>query len=223
VAVADGAGSAVLSRLGSRVAVAAAMRELTAPMPSEARLPQLLAAAAVAASEALEVTAAEHGVPLADLSTTLLLTVLSPGSQPTVACLQIGDGVIACRNGAAIQPLAGIDRGEYAGQTLFVSPTRVQQAELAARTKLHNLPAAQWLLVATDGVTDPYWETETTLHDPSSWEPIEAAISSAMTADDDDSAELCLAQWLDAFTPGHHDDRTLVLLLPPVAASEGPR
>jgi serine/threonine protein phosphatase PrpC len=215
VAVADGAGSAALSRLGSHVAVEAAIRTLDAgllvltPEALQARLGH----AALAANAALHNVAQEHGVPLNDLATTLLLCVLVPAPQAMLACLQIGDGAIAACDGTRIYPLCNPDRGEYASQTVFVSDARVEPRELAARIHVQALGSAHWVLLATDGVTDPYLETEQAMHDAQCWAPLAAELERAATAAPD-SAEQCLVQWLDAFTPGHHDDRTLVLLHP---------
>ena len=221
VAVADGAGSAPLSRLGSRVAVEAALQliaqraaQYSDATLTDARLEAWLAAAAVASWGAIETAADQQGATLTDLSTTLLLGLLVTTDAPRFACLQIGDGVIACHDAAGIRPLADVDRGEYSSQTVFVSAARVQPKELATRIHVHTLRAPRWILLATDGVTDPYLETEQALHDAQCWAPLDTALSRAAGHADADAAERELAEWLDAFTPGHHDDRTLVLLHP---------
>jgi serine/threonine protein phosphatase PrpC len=237
MAVADGAGSASLARLGSAVAVEAAVRVLAAPSkdaPTMDSLRTSLAGAAVAAAQALQAAAAREGAALAALSTTLLLAVLVPeglapdglvadgivpGEVPVLACLQIGDGVIACSDRAGIRALAAADCGEYASQTRFVSAECVQPHELAARITVHALQAPCWILLASDGVTDPYLESEQALHDARCWAPIDGVIARAAAAPDCGSAEQLLSAWLDEFTAGHHDDRTLLLLLPTPAAS----
>jgi serine/threonine protein phosphatase PrpC len=219
VAVADGAGSASLSRLGSRIVVEAAIRALGAgPLPPAHELTPdalraRLAQAALAANAALHGVVERQGVQLADLATTLLLGVLVPGPQTLLACLQIGDGAIAACDGTRIYPMCTPDRGEYAGQTMFVSNARVAPQELAVRIHVQALPPTQWVMLATDGVTDPHLETEQAMLDAQCWAPIAAQLEQAAAADPD-SAEQLLAQWLDAFTPGHHDDRTVVLLHP---------
>jgi serine/threonine protein phosphatase PrpC len=216
VAVADGAGSAALARLGSRVAVQAAMQALGvvgAQAPTQESLHSQLRSAAVLANQALEISAAAQGVPLSDLSTTLLLLLLVPGPEPLVACLQIGDGVIAACDHERIEPLLVADRGEYASQTAFVSAGRVQAHELVSRIRVQVLPGTRWLLVATDGVTDPFLETDQALHEAQCWAPIDAQLTRATQADVEPARAL-LCEWLESFTRGHHDDRTLVLLHP---------
>lgn len=225
VAVADGAGSASLARLGSRIAVEAAMQVLLggpALTPSAEHLQVYLASAAVAASHALESVALEQGIALTELSTTLLLCLLVPAPVPLFACLQIGDGVIATGDDDGIRPLAAPDRGEYASQTRFLSAARVQPEELAARITVHALRSPRWVIAATDGVSDPYLETEQALHEPACWAPIDAVLAQAAAAPDADAGEQLLTQWLDGFTPGHHDDRTLVLLQAEAPAVRGP-
>jgi serine/threonine protein phosphatase PrpC len=223
MAVADGAGSASLARLGSRVAVAAALQAMAVhpdDMPTEASLQGCLGSAAASAASSLQQAAERQRVPAAELSTTLLLGIFVPGEVPLLACLQIGDGVIACRDRAGVRALARIDRGEYASQTMFVSAARVQPQELATRIGVHALHAPQWVLLASDGVTDPYLETEQALQDPGSWAPIDAVLAGAAAAPDADHAGQLLTEWLDGFTAGHHDDRTLVLLHQAHAVSE---
>jgi serine/threonine protein phosphatase PrpC len=215
VAMADGAGSAALSRLGSHLAVEAAIQTLDAGilvLTPEA-LQTRLAQAALAANAALHGAAVRYGVGLNELATTLLLSVLVPGPQALLACLQIGDGAIAACDGSRIYPLSNPDRGDYASQTTFVSDARVEPRELAARIHVQALAATRWVLLATDGVTDPYLETEQSLHDAQCWAPLAAQLERAAAAETE-LAEQSLTQWLDAFTPGHHDDRTLVLLHP---------
>ena len=218
-AVADGAGSAALSRLGSQVAVSAAMQVLGClPItPTREALRARLAQAAVAAYEALEDAALQHGAQPAELATTLLLCVLVPQPEPVVACLQIGDGVIAACSADVIRPLCAVDRGEYASQTVFLSAASVTAEELATRIHVEPLPDLHWLLIASDGVTDPYLETEQAMHDPQCWQPLAAPLQQAAAAAPA-IAEQLLTEWLDTFTPGHHDDRTLVLLHPAVRA-----
>jgi len=228
VAVADGAGSAVLSRLGSQVVVEAAIRVLAQAAPQVAAeitpevLRARLAQAAGAANAALLRASEQQGVPVADLATTLLLCALVPAPQPLLGCLQIGDGVIAACDATSIRPLQHADRGEYAGQTVFVSSARLQPQELAARIHVQALAPTRWIMLATDGVTDPYLETEQDMFDARCWAPIHAQLERA-AASDPNSAEQLLTQWLDAFTPGHHDDRTLVLLHPLAGAVGGGR
>ena len=215
VAVADGAGSAPLSRLGSRLAVAAAIEVLgaapAAVVTSEVLLRARLAQAASAAAAALEAASEQHAVPLADLATTLLLCALVPGPPTLLGCLQIGDGVIAACDATSIRPLQHSDRGEYAGQTYFLSRARLEPQELAVRIHVQTLPPPRWIMVATDGVTDPYLETEQAVFDAQCWEPIHLQLERAAVADPQ-AAEQLLIEWLERFTPGHHDDRTLVLL-----------
>lgn len=212
VALADGAGSAVLSRLGSHLAVEAAIQALVtgAPLLTADALRARLADAARAASIALDAAVEHHGVQRADLATTLLLCVLVPEPPGLLGCLQIGDGAIAACDGAGIHPLGSADRGDYAGQTVFLSSACVEPRELAARIHVRPLDALQWVMLASDGVTDPHLETEQAMHDAQCWAPIAAPLEQAAAAPE--QAEQILGEWLDAFTPGHHDDRTVVLL-----------
>ena len=65
----------------------------------------------------------------------------------------------------------------------------------------------------TDGITDPRFPTEASLKDKTCWDNFWAEVSEAAKFEDE-GAEVRLLQWLSFKSPGNHDDRTVVLLLP---------
>lgn len=123
-AVSDGAGSAERSEVGSRLAVDTLLEflelslETGAPADDEGWA-ALLRNGFATAAEALACEAAERGLPLRQLSATLLVAVVHP--QRTVFA-SVGDCVaVAQETGGAWQLPIKPARGEYANETTFLT------------------------------------------------------------------------------------------------------
>jgi hypothetical protein len=131
-AVSDGAGSAPLSDVGSRLAVETAVgnvtRALAGPAPvAEEGWSALLRTAFGAAADALAAAAAEREVPAAQLSATLLVVVVHPARSLVGA---VGDCVAVVRDGTWLLPVPP-SRGEYANETTFLtSPAWTQSLRI---------------------------------------------------------------------------------------------
>ncbi|MEM9049178.1 MAG: PP2C family serine/threonine-protein phosphatase [Pseudomonadota bacterium] len=198
-AVADGAGSAALSREGARVAVHAALDALTtAPSPD---LTDALGRAALA----LETLAAREARPVVDFATTLILGALRP--VPTgweAACISVGDGLAALWDGEGVLAMMTADGGEFAGQTRFLSPHAAAQAQVRTAT----LPTLCGFCLMTDGVSDAQFPAPIDETDPAHWRRLWAEI--------DGLGPAALCDWLNFRVQGEHDDRSLVILAPGV-------
>jgi hypothetical protein len=127
MAVADGAGSAVLGDVGASIAVQTAIDTLclqqnTPPGPaSDAAWHGLLTAAIAAEAQA-------RAVKTRDLATTLILVVTTPH---LVAVLQVGDGAAVVGDGTGtLMALTTPQSGEYINETTFLtSPAALQTAQ----------------------------------------------------------------------------------------------
>jgi len=150
-AVADGAGSAAKSEVGSRLAVDVvlaflAQRLESAPPADDTAWATLIREAFDAAATALVNEAVERNLPLTALSTTLMLAVVHPQRSLMAG---VGDCVaVAQTSGSAPSPDGAQGttgewslpikpaRGEYANETTFLTspgwPTRLQVEFLAA-------------------------------------------------------------------------------------------
>lgn len=217
IAVSDGAGSAGLSRVGSRVACAAAMEalrdslgaiETLAEKQSElvARdLPVLkvaLVGAGTASLRAIEDEAQTRGKPLAAFAATLLLLVRREwqGAQ-LCAALQVGDGAIALWDGA-VTLLGEADHGQSSGETRFLT-TPGMEAELVGRVKFSIKQGLQALAVMSDGVSDDFFPESTRLS-----ELFTQVLPLVQNTGD---AGAALVSWLGYEKRGSSDDRTLVV------------
>jgi serine/threonine protein phosphatase PrpC len=210
---ADGAGSARYSREGSRLAVQCALDSLTRGLQSnpEADPAALLSDAAHTALAAIDALASAQRCPSSDFHTTLLIALSTAQSPQRVVVLQIGDGLIAAiaADGRWSAPLGIADHGDFHGQTRFLSAECLTAVSLSKRIREHRLADVRYLLVATDGITDPYFETDSALADPAQCAGFVHKLQSALQAA---AGPLDgLHSWLTEFTPGHHDDRTLAI------------
>lgn len=149
-AVADGAGSAALSEVGSALAaetaVAAIATATALPLATDTEGWEALLREAVRLAQLrLETEAERREIDLNALATTLLLAVATPEGT---AVIQIGDGaiVVGDTDGSA-RALTFPLHGEYANTTVFLTgPDALETAQFG----LH--PAATHLALFSDGL-----------------------------------------------------------------------
>lgn len=212
IAVADGAGSHHLSRVGSNEAVQKAvekMKELVrgeTPGPSVANtaISKALEAAWVALYNEAQKRESD-GTKFKDLSTTLLLMMYHPAKN-LVGVAQIGDGLLAVQlENGQIATLGRPESGEYSGQTYFL--TNYKKEELASKAETPTAPGPiKYILVMTDGVADDLYPPLERL--PGLIKPM----PSIFAADDPEEA---LKELINYNRAGSFDDRTLVVACQP--------
>lgn len=229
--VADGAGSAKYSRQGSLLACQAAgeflLRELAGEygalivkaaqaqtMPEVQVLCQTLLANAVGrAVQAIETEAlSQPDADARDFATTLLIAITRPmiaDGHDLYACYSVGDGVMALYQPAQSVTLLSVgDSGEFAGQTRFLTVDVLNEEELAQRCQIRLAPAGQCLLLMTDGVSDPFFDSDNQLQGVEAWDGLWQALQHGQALDNEHN----LLAWLAFWSAGNHDDRTLVVL-----------
>lgn len=151
-AVADGAGSATLGKVGAIVAAQTAVEtiSLKEALPQSEEDEQgwqmLLRDALVAAKTAVEAEAVVCSMTARDLATTLIIVVATP---KLIAAAQVGDGVaVAGDVEGNVIALTAPQRGEYINETTFlVSPNAMDTAQV---TLWHG--AAANIAVLSDGL-----------------------------------------------------------------------
>ncbi len=178
IAVADGAGSCRLSRVGAHIATTAAIAALQAaatamavqvalasdapgfPIPRHHAqglevIQQHLAHSLHAAQRAVEAEARRRAIPVRDLSSTLLVLAHYPtahGDQ-VLAGGQIGAGqILLVENDHQFRPLGEANVGFYSGETIFVPMP--SSSELERCVWATWLPTPWLVLVMTDGIAD---------------------------------------------------------------------
>jgi hypothetical protein len=232
--VADGAGSAPSSRWGSRLAAEAAGAHLVATLagalgadmarllgdwdadPAGAaknvgeKFHYLFHDAGSLAVDAIEAEASAQGVPAKDYATTLLAcAVRKQGADTFLASFWMGDGAIAAYGTRGKVRLMGApDGGEFAGQTRFLDRAALADSSFAKRIGIGRYPELTAVILMTDGISDPRFETDNGLADAGKWDALWDDIAPCLAAQQPDQQ---LLAWLAFFTPGHHDDRTIAV------------
>ena len=155
-------------------------------------------------------------------ATTLLLTICKRFSYGWfVASFWVGDGAICLYDKEAhTAKLLGIpDEGEYAGQTRFLTMPEIfkDATALYQRLRFAIVPDFTALLLMTDGVSDPKFETDANLNNPDKWDELWNDLLNNFEhpvdlSDDHEAAKEELLNWLDFWAPGNHDDRTIAIL-----------
>lgn len=232
--VADGAGSAKNSREGSRIAVETSGKHLMENLTGEfgSKIADILAqwdADATAKSriatefhyffhkmatlviQAIEQEAKTKEAPVKEYSTTLLAAAIKKdGLNTFMASFWMGDGAIAAYGPQGRVKLMGTpDGGEFAGQTRFLDRSAVTDQGFGKRVGVGRWQDITSVILMTDGVSDPFFETDQGLADPERWDGLWGQIKRLL---DDSSPEQRLVEWLHFFKQGHHDDRTIALL-----------
>lgn len=230
--VADGAGSAGHSREGARLAVTCAGRSMLAQLSAapgqrlaEANLHwdeggaqmagsaahDMFLAAAGAAVDAIDAQAQQLGASPRDFATTLLAVACRrEGDHLTVASFWMGDGAIGVYGPrGTVRVMGEPDSGEYAGQTRFLDRAAVMDAGFARRVRIGRFASADAIILMTDGVSDPYFETDNGLADGARWDVLWDALAPLLAGP---APQLAVLDWLHFFRPGHHDDRTIAVL-----------
>lgn len=221
LAVADGAGSAALSRLGSMLAVEAALASLESDLSHRNEddagdfLGPVLVAAALAAVQVLDDRAVADGIERRALSTTLIIAAVRRIETGILTgVFGIGDGGAGIVGGDVSRPaaLTDPDSGEFAGQTRFLDRSTVEENGVE-RVRIDVRSGFDALLLMTDGITDPRLPTEAAFADVETWDALWAEVRAAVDFASPAAADQMLA-WLDFWSHGNHDDRTLLVLIP---------
>ena len=155
-----------------------------------------------------------HGAVLKDFSTTLLLAICRRFSFGWfVASFGVGDGAIAIydRNDDTVRLLNEPGGGEFAGQTRFLTMESIFRDR--PRMRLSIVPDFTALMLMTDGISDPFFETDANLARKEKWDALWESLTKEVDfSDDNPDAARQLLDWLGFWSPGNHDDRTIAIL-----------
>ncbi len=179
---------------------------------------QLVGNAAFKSYKAIEVEANAKGVPTKNYATTLLLAVCKKFDFGWfVASFWVGDGAMCLydQNRQYIKMLGVPDEGEYSGQTRFLTMPEIfkDAASIYSRLRFsieHDFTA---LMLMTDGVSDPMFETDANLNKLEKWDALWNNITKEVELTDDNTeSQYQLLKWLEFWSQGNHDDRTIAIL-----------
>ncbi len=198
------------------------------------KLEEVFHAMAKEAVGAISLLATEQSRPVKDFNSTVLVAIarhLPNSSKTFVATFQVGDGAIGVGVPSADETLmwklfGKPDSGQYAGETVFLS-----QRVLDDKGKFHDrichelFDAMPVILAMSDGVSDPRFPSEASLHEQGPWRQIWNDILPTLPPEhlpgEADGWETRLYDVLERYDEGHHDDRTIVIARPTPSA-KGP-
>ena len=247
--VADGAGSAKYSRKGSQIACQTAVEVcrtqladlgaiLEEQIKTEERkdvyrtLHTIVGKAAFEAHKEICMEANKEQCKPKDYATTLILCICKKFDFGWfVGAFWVGDGGIGIYNREKqhLIVLGEPDGGEFAGQTRFLTMQEIFKDRV--RTRFEIVDDFTAIILMTDGVTDPKFETDANLNRIEKWDALWEDLNGAnddntkvdldnaneitqkvdLTDDNEQSAEQLL-KWLDFWSKGNHDDRTIAIL-----------
>ena len=235
-AVSDGAGSARLSRVGSRIACEKSVESLKNSLkdfkfaetdedkPQNEDFEKLILIISGAAQDALKAIQKEakfRSCPANDLAATLLVSVhTSWKRKDLVGSIQVGDGAIALYVEKGTMVLLGTaEHGEHAGETSFIT-SKKDENEFKKNVIFSVKDSIKSLALMTDGVSDDFYPEDkrlVLLFDGSSLpntasktgKPVDGLAASVFPNDDPDAA---LLEWIKYEKKSSFDDRTLLTM-----------
>jgi hypothetical protein len=239
--VGDGAGSCEFSRQGSLLATTTARDALMAALDGDdgpslekaaltwwaggdhSRIPQELViplqstviTAVHKGHLAINNEAKASGHPMKAFSTTLLLALHKETPQGhIVVTFGIGDGAVVALNDSSQATLMNsADSGQHAGQTRFLDSPLFQEGQgLYQRVKVRVFDSLNAVILATDGVTDPKFDSDNDMQESSSWWALYDELAPTLDAPASDTTRDPLLEYLNFFIERHHDDRTVAVL-----------
>jgi len=236
LAVADGAGSAKISRIGAQIACEEAIKSLKGSLPGSPLAPgepdtpaqetllqlrSCLADAARHAQAGIAQEAERRSLPVREFSTTFLLVIHAPyQDRDFVGAIQVGDGAIGlCTADQACTVLGVPDHGAYSSETVFLTAPGIEQ-QFERRVFFAVKKGLRCLAIMSDGVADDFFPENRRLVELFSGKPIAdlkdrqgnpvvGVMHSVVTEPRDGKA---LLEWLQYERKGSSDDRTLVLM-----------
>lgn len=247
IAVADGAGSAKYSRKGSEIAcesvieffknleketigeIESSIQRYLSDESDENRnklsslLGGQLVKAAFTAQQNIKEEATKKEAEVKNYSTTLIFALVKKyQNKYLIASFWVGDGGIGIydKDKNEVSVLGTPDSGEFAGQTRFLTMNDIfADSSVYNRIKLKVVENFTALILMTDGITDPKFQTDSNLNKIEKWNELwddlngnnqdNCKVDFSKSLED---AEKDLMNWLDFWSPGNHDDRTIAIL-----------
>ena len=180
---------------------------------------KIVGTAAFKAHKSINAEAAIKKLPAKQYATTLLLAICKKFEFGWfIATFWVGDGAICLYNKQAhtAEVLGVPDEGEYAGQTRFLTMPEIfkDATSLYQRLRFRIVDDFTALFLMSDGVSDPKFETDANLNNPDRWDALWTDLkeNGVELTDDNEETKNQLLAWLDFWSPGNHDDRTIAIL-----------
>ncbi len=179
----------------------------------------IIGTAAFEAHKAINSEAATKNKEPNRYATTLLLSICKKFSFGWfVASFWVGDGAICLydRKAHTAKILGVPDEGSFGGETRFLTMPEIFKDTTALFNRLRFCIVEDFtaLFLMTDGVSDPKFETDANLNNPDKWDDLwdDLKENGVELIDNNENAQNQLLDWLDFWSSGNHDDRTIAIL-----------
>lgn len=240
VVVADGAGSAKYSRQGSLLAcrtITDYFMDISKEqyhefegavenfyIDGDKSKPQLitllykyLAGAAYKAYKVIEQEALLTETKVKDFGTTIMFSIFKKYDFGWfVASFGVGDspmGIFTNDEKPIIMHYP--EEGEYSGQTYFLTMPEIfkDSKEIAERISYRIIPDFTAMVLMTDGIYDPKFQTKSNLDKSDLWKELWEDLNKQIDfSKNSEQSPTQLLTWLDFWSAGNHDDRTLAII-----------
>lgn len=239
VALADGAGSAKFARQGSKLATEKII-EYLGNLTILEQLSDLVIQYFGQKEESISISikkilykevknlydylsefSKQENIELKDLNTTLIF-VLAKKFDFGYVLLTFGVGdcpINLITETNEVQLLNRMDIGEFGGGTRFITMSEIYSSpDMIHRFGIYNFTDFQKLILMTDGIYDPKFVVENKLEDIATWEKfledLDGKNEECTKVDflNDENIEQQLLQWINFWSKGNHDDRTLAIV-----------
>ncbi|WP_262147983.1 PP2C family serine/threonine-protein phosphatase [Chryseobacterium foetidum] len=166
--------------------------------------------------------ATEEGATLKDFHTTLIFTLVKKFDFGyVILSFGVGDCPVNVlnRENSEVKLLNFLDVGESSGATRFITmPEIFGKPDMAERFKINCFEDFSKLFLMTDGIYDPKFVVESKLENLETWKNFlrdlngENEDKTKVDFVEDSDIENQLSAWMDFWSKGNHDDRTLAVI-----------
>lgn len=248
VVVSDGAGSAKISRQGSRLACQYIIDYFKTALSGERHqkleslilgnqadptdaikkelslcIYNLVGGGAKRVHDQLLDFATGKGYSINDLNSTFIFTLFKPFDFGTVVLsFGVGDCPIAVipKDFSEVKLMNWLDVGEFGGGTRFITTTEIfSSPKFASRINFKVFKDYAYMFLMTDGIYDPKFVVEANLEKVEKWKEFvedlkgnNDAGSRVVLESGNKNIEQELSDWMDFWSAGNHDDRTLAII-----------
>ena len=172
--------------------------------------------------EALNQFADSEEINIKDLHTTLIFVLVKKFDFGyVVLSFGVGDCPINVinENEESVKLLNFLDVGEFSGGTRFITMSDIfSRPDMADRFGINCFNDFSKLILMTDGIYDPKFVVESKLENLESWKnflrDLDGENEDQIKVDfaEDQNIESQLSDWMDFWSKGNHDDRTLAII-----------
>ncbi|MCK7553983.1 protein phosphatase 2C domain-containing protein [Chitinophaga sedimenti] len=165
--------------------------------------------------------ARQEAIQLKDLNTTLIFALVRKfDSGYVVLTFGVGDCPVNIITDSPdeVKLLNQLDIGEFGGGTRFITMPEIFTNDIAGRFAINRFTDFSQLVLMTDGIYDPKFVTENKLEDKSAWDTFFADLGGGnedninVDFSRHEGIEDRLLSWLNFWSKGNHDDRTLAII-----------